>query len=273
MRLPALPVLLFGLCLGSVLATSAARAAPTVLLEEMTSPEVRQAIAAGRKTIIVPVGGTEQNGAHMALGKHNARATAIATRIAIELGNAVVAPTLAYVPEGQVSPPTEHMRYAGTISIPDAAFKGLLQGAARSFAHHGFTDIVFIGEHGGYQSQLRAVAEGLNKEWAASGKARAHFVAEYYQAAQAPFTQLLLQKGVRQDQIGLHAGAADTALMMAVNPAYVKPALMPRDAREAASVGVSGDPKAATAELGQSGVDLIVARTVAAIRQATATRP
>jgi len=42
----------------------------TVLLEELTWTEVRDAIRAGKTTIIIPVGGTEQNGPHMALGKH-----------------------------------------------------------------------------------------------------------------------------------------------------------------------------------------------------------
>ena len=100
-------------------------------LQELSSTEVRDAIRAGQRTIIIPVGGTEQNGPHMALGKHNFRAQALAGRIAAELGNALVAPVVAYVPEGRITPPTEHMRYAGTISIPEEAFKALLDGAAR----------------------------------------------------------------------------------------------------------------------------------------------
>ena len=71
-----------------------------VFLEDMTWTEVRDAIAAGRTTVIVPVGGTEQSGPHMALGKHNVRAHVLAGRIATQLGNALVAPVVAYVPEG-----------------------------------------------------------------------------------------------------------------------------------------------------------------------------
>ena len=124
--------------------------AASVYLQELSSTEVRDALQAGKRTLIVPVGGTEQNGPHMALGKHNVRVQALAGRIATELGNALVAPVVAYVPEGRISPPTEHMRYPGTISIPDSAFRGLLDGTARSMAQHGFTDIVFIGDQGGY---------------------------------------------------------------------------------------------------------------------------
>jgi len=241
------------------------RAAPaSVALQELTSTEVREAIRAGQHTIIIPVGGTEQNGPHMALGKHNFRAQALATRIATELGNALVAPVVAYVPEGNITPPTEHMRYAGTISIPEEAFKAVLEGAARSFAQHGFTDIVLIGDSGNYQAALRTVADGLNRSWK-GGPARAHYIAQYYSAGQQPFIKLLRERGLNDAQIGTHAGAADTALMLAVDASRVQPEKMAPGA-----AGVSGDPKRASAELGTLGTDLIVQQSVAAIRAATA---
>jgi creatinine amidohydrolase/Fe(II)-dependent formamide hydrolase-like protein len=42
-----------------------------VFLEELTWYEVRDAIAGGNTVGIVPTGGTEKNGFHMAMGKHN----------------------------------------------------------------------------------------------------------------------------------------------------------------------------------------------------------
>src|SRR5438445_3407025 len=101
----------------------------SVFLEDLTSPEVREAIAAGKTTIIVPIGGTEQSGPHMALGKHNARVKFLSERIATGLGNALVAPVVAYVPEGSTSPPSSHMRFPGTITIPDQTFEELLESA------------------------------------------------------------------------------------------------------------------------------------------------
>jgi creatinine amidohydrolase/Fe(II)-dependent formamide hydrolase-like protein len=251
------------LCLG--LSGLPLRAAPTsVYLQQLSSPEVRDAVRAGQRTIIIPVGGTEQNGPHMALGKHNLRAHALAGRIAAELGNALVAPVVAYVPEGRISPPTEHMRYAGTISVPEDAFKAMLDGAARSFAQHGFTDIVILGDSGNYQAALKTVADGLNRSWKGS-PARAHYIGAYYEAGQAPFIKALHERGLSEGQIGTHAGAADTSLLMAVDAAAVWPERMQTQAS-----GVSGDPKAASAELGQIGTALIVQRSVSAIRSATA---
>src|SRR6185295_7866709 len=77
--------------LGGLLVHGAASAASvSVLLDELTSPEVRERIAAGATTILLPIGGTEQSGAHMALGKHNARAAALAQKIAQRLGQTLV---------------------------------------------------------------------------------------------------------------------------------------------------------------------------------------
>jgi creatinine amidohydrolase/Fe(II)-dependent formamide hydrolase-like protein len=251
-------------------ATLAAAAPRSVFLDELTSVEVRDAIRErSATTVIIPVGGTEQSGAHMVLGKHNVRVHVLAGRIAAQLGNALVAPVLAYVPEGRVAPPTAHMRFAGTISVPEAAFEALLEGAARSLRQHGFTDVVLIGDHGGYQANLAAVATRLNRAWAGT-PARAHYIAEYYRATQTSYVEALRAKGLTPAQIGSHAGAADTSLSLAIDPALVEPDRMRRDVGDAAAPGVSGDPSAASAALGQLGVDAIVAQSVAAIRKATA---
>jgi creatinine amidohydrolase/Fe(II)-dependent formamide hydrolase-like protein len=242
-----------------------------VFLEDLTSPELRDAQARGKTTIIIPVGGTEQSGPQLALGKHNVRVQWLAARIAESLGNALVAPVVSYVPEGGITPPTGHMRFPGTISIPDAAFQALIDGAARSFRQGGFTDVVLIGDHGGYQSQLKTVAQRLNRDWAGT-KARAHFIDTYYGVTQAAYVQALHAKGLSDAQIGLHAGSADTSLMLATDASRVRPDQYDAAARGAPANGVNGDPRASSAALGQIGVDLIVSASVAAIRQATAAR-
>ena len=252
--------------------TVAAQAAPSsVQLDELTWTEVRDAVKTGTSTVIIPVGGTEQSGPHMALGKHNVRVKVLAERIAQLLGHTLVAPVVAYVPEGHIAPPTQHMRYAGTVSISDEAFKAVIDGAARSFKQHGFTDVVLIGDHGGYQPLLEAVATRLNRDWAASS-ARAHFIGAYYEAAQAPYNLALRDHGLTDAQIGLHAGAADTSLMLATDASLVRRDQMKidRDAAAEKALGVSGHPRLASAALGQLGVELIVSRTTAAIQLAIA---
>jgi creatinine amidohydrolase/Fe(II)-dependent formamide hydrolase-like protein len=234
-------------------------------LEAMTSVELRERIAHGATTVIVPVGGTEQNGAHMVLGKHNVRAHALAGRIADALGNAIVAPTIAYVPEGSIHPPAAHMKYTGTISVTDAVFEGLLEGAARSFKQHGFKDVVFIGDHGGYQSDLVQVKDKLNREWARDPACRVHAPLAYYRITQTAYVAALKAHGVTEAEMGSHAGLADTALSLAVDPALVREDKLGGPYPP----GVTGNPKRATAELGELGTRLIVDTTVAAIRKET----
>jgi creatinine amidohydrolase len=265
----AIPLLFFGLLAACAIAR-AAPPSPSVFLEELTWTEVRAATHAGSTTILVPVGGTEQNGPHMTLGKHNARARALAGRIAQALGNALVAPVVAYVPEGSVNPPTGHMRFPGTITVPEDAFEKTLESAARGFRLHGFKDVVFLGDHGGYRKSLERVAERLDREWAGT-TVRAHAIGAYYDAESAGFAAILRGKGFTDAQIGVHAGLADTALALAIDPALVRTERLGAPNKGAAD-GVVGDPRKATAELGRLGVDLVVERTVEAIRKATARR-
>ena len=247
------------------LAVSAEAAPRRVYLEELSWTEVRDTLQAGTTTIIIPVGGTEQNGPHMALGKHNVRVKALAGQIAQVLGDTLVAPVVAYVPEGTISPPGGHMRFPGTISIPDATFKSLLDAAGRSFRQAGFTHIVLIGDHGDYQGLLKEVAQQLNRAWAGT-PVRAHFIPEYYDATQTSYLEALRGQGLSEAQIGTHAGTADTSLLLAIDPSLVQANRLA--VAQGPASGTSGDPSPSTAALGQLGVELIVSQTVAAIRKA-----
>ena len=248
-----------------------AHASGTVFLEELTWTELRDLIQSGKTTIIVPIGGTEQNGSHMALGKHNLRVRHLSEKIAGALGNALVAPVIAYVPEGALEPPTGHMRFPGTITVPEEAFEKILEYAARSFKAAGFRDIVFLGDHGSYQRVEKAVAERLDKEWAAK-PVRVHAIEEYYRVSGDEFGRLLKSKGYREEEVGTHAGLADTSLTLAVDPRLVRTDRLQPDAKFESGDGVSGDPRRSSAELGQLGVDLIVTRTADAIKRATGHR-
>lgn len=263
----------FALALALGVNTPANAAVSTsVQLDDLTWTELRDRVQAGTTTVLVPIGGTEQSGPHMALGKHNRRAQAIADRIAVRLGNAVVAPTLAYVPEGSISPPAAHMRFTGTISIPEAAFEAVLESTARSFRQHGFRTVVFLGDHGGYQQSLARVAAKLEREWSAKPGCRVVALLDYYRVTQADYVEALKAKGFGSDEIGTHAGLADTSLMLAIEPAMVRSEALAIAAKAGAKEGVHGDPRRATAELGQIGIERVVERSAQLIREAAAAR-
>ncbi|CAN5460396.1 hypothetical protein BH11PSE11_BH11PSE11_03610 [soil metagenome] len=243
----------------------------TVFLEELSWTELQEQIRNGKSTIIVPIGGTEQSGPDIALGKHNVRARLLAEKIAQRLGDALVAPVVAYVPEGGIEPPTAHMRFPGTITIPDEAFDKLLESAARSFKHHGFKDVVFLGDHGGYYTNLNRVAERLNRNWR-STQTRAHVPKEYYRAADTEFAATLKKRGYSDEEIGTHAGLADTSLTLALDPRLVRLEHLRSGVKFERNQGVYGAPQRASAELGQLAVNEIVANTSEAIKKSVLQR-
>jgi creatinine amidohydrolase/Fe(II)-dependent formamide hydrolase-like protein len=259
-----------GLALVFVLLPVGAAQAASDQFDDLTTSELRERIAAGATTVLVPIGGTEQSGPYIALGKHNMRARLLAGQIAQRLGNTLVAQVITYVPEGSIHPPVAHMRFAGTISIPDGAFEAMLEGTVRSLKQHGVREVFLLADHGGYTKNLEHVASRLNREWAKDPGCHVHAVPEYYQAASTGFGALLKKRGFSDAEIGVHAGLADTALTLALDKSMVRTESMKQAAKPTAQEGVNGDPRRATAELGQLGVQLIVDASVAAIRQLTA---
>lgn len=236
---------------------------PSLFLDELTWMEVRDAIADGYTTIILPTGGTEQNGPHMVLGKHNVIVRHAAGEIARRLGNALVAPVLAYVPQGTTDPPSGHMRFPGTITLPEDVFARVVEHAARSFRAHGFRDIVLIADSGGNVGALRTVSEALNTAWQ-DDPARVHFADEFMRGE--VFRRWLLSQGETAAGIGSHAGIMDTSVAMAVDPALIRRERL-ASGHEFSVTGVSGDPTRASEAYGRKGLAIQVDSAVAQIRR------
>lgn len=250
----------------------------SVYLEELTWTEVRDGMKAGKTTVIIPTGGTEQNGPHMVIGKENYAAHYNAGEIAKRLGNAYVAPNLAYVPEGNVDPPSGHLRFPGSITLPNDAFVQVLVWAGRSFKVEGFKNIVLIGNSGGNQDGLKTAAEQLNKEWAGSD-ARAHFIGDYYTAISSnqkplgPFDAWIRAQGEKDGDVGSHAGIKDTSTLMAVEAMHFKKGQLIRwdklaDKGGFEGSGVTGNPTRASVAYGKKGLELQIDRAVTEIRRA-----
>lgn len=242
-----------------------AQAPDTVFIEELTWTEVRDAIEAGKTTVILPTGGTEQNGPHMVLGKHNFIIKYTSEQIARKLGNALVAPVVAYVPEGELDPPSGHMRYPGAITLPNDAYMKLLEYAARSFKVNGFRNIVFIGDSGGNQDGMQQVSQTLNKEWSGTG-VRVQFVPEYYIEASVSYREWLISQGEKKEDIGTHAGITDTSQLMAIDEKLIrKDKLADRGGFDGS--GVLGNPARASAAYGKKGLELKIDKTVQRVRE------
>jgi creatinine amidohydrolase len=153
----------------------------TVWLEEMTWMDVRDAIAAGKTTAIISTGGMEPNGPWLATGKHNYVLKANCEAIARKLGNALCAPIIELVPEGDIERRSGHMASPGTISLRQETFRAVLTDVVHSLKQHGFKTIILIGDSGGNQNGQRAVADSLTGIW--KGDPIVAHVQEYYDYA------------------------------------------------------------------------------------------
>lgn len=241
-------------------------AVESVWLEELTWLEVRDALRAGTTTAIVSTGGIEQNGPYLALGKHNYVLQLACEAIARELGDALCAPIIKLVPEGDIDEPSGHMRYPGTLSLREETFQAVLTDVGKSLAAHGFETVVFIGDSGGNQRGMQAVAERLNAEWT---DARALYVPEFYRYAEV-FEYMERELGiVEPTNDGIHDDFVITSIMMGLDPETVR--LEQRKAAGRATInGLSLEPVDETVEVGRKLLKFRVDGTVAAIRAARA---
>ncbi len=241
----------------------------SVFLEELTWLEVRDALMSGMTTVIVPTGGIEPNGPYLALGKHNYILRATTERIASKLGNALVSPIVPFVPEGDIDPPTGHMRYPGTISVSNQTFMALLEDIASSLRAHGFEHIILIGDSGPNQEGMKQVAERLAARWTA-GRTTIHYIPEYYDNPR--WNAWLADRGIEEVDEGLHDDVRHSSIMMTVDPLTVR---MPqRLAAGRFSInGVELAPAAQTIALGNELVDYQADVTVAAILRAVSNSP
>ena len=228
------------------------RAPDTVFIDELTWEETRDALKAGSRRVIIPTGGTEKNGYHMVLGKHNFIVAHGANLMARRLGQTLVAPVIQYVPEGDPD-----RQVPGAISLPSPAYDQLLDAAARSLKAHGFNEILFIGDSGGNQAALRAVAEALNTEWKDAG-VKVFALTDYYEGGREHYRAWMEAAfGYDDTLVGSHAGISDTSQMLYVYPSGVrKDQIMPWGGPK--DSGVTGDPVKATAEIGRMGIEFKV---------------
>ncbi len=232
----------------------------TIWIEEMTWIEIRDALAEGKRTAIVPTGGIEQNGPYVAMGKHNYVLEGMCERIARMLGDALCAPIIKLVPEGGINPPTGHMRYSGTLSVRQETFEAMLEDVGRSLHQHGFEWIVFIGDSGGNQTGMQNAANLLNEEW---GTEKALFIPEFYDNAGV---QLHMEEtfGIFEESEGWHDNYWLSAMQAAVDPETVRYEERVQSGRASIN-GVSLVPLGRTIAVGEELMGWRTDQTVAAI--------
>jgi creatinine amidohydrolase/Fe(II)-dependent formamide hydrolase-like protein len=239
-------------------------AVDSVFIEDLTWMEVRDALKSGHDTVIVATGGVEQNGPYLVTGKHNVVLRGTSEAIARKLGGTLVAPIVPFVPEGDIAPPTQHMLYPGTISVSQATYQALLTDICASLKAHGFRRIVLIGDSGGNQAGLKAIADRLGGQW--QGTCRVLYIPEYYDFSAV--AKWLEGQGIKQTPEGLHDDFGMTAQLLAVEPQAARM----NERLKAGKFRINGvdlAPAEKTIELGRGIIDLRADITVQAIRKAS----
>jgi creatinine amidohydrolase len=233
----------------------------SILLEEMVWPEVESALENGIRTAIVSVGSIEQHGPHLPLNMDTLDGDVLSRRIAEKLGDALAAPTIRPGCSGH------HMEFPGTITVPPETLMDVIRAYCRSLDEHGFEQIVLIPTHGGNFGPVKTVAPDIAREIDATVIPLAD-LDEHMEL----LNDGLSEAGIDYDQDVIHAGAAETAVVLAVNEDLVRveniesgpegdistARLLSEGFKTITQSGVLGDPAKATAEAGETIIQNVV---------------
>lgn len=246
----------------------------TMLLEEMTWPEVREAVDAGRTTVVVAVGAVEQHGPHLPLLVDAVRGDRLAVEVATRLGDALVAPTI------RVGCSEHHMGFAGTVSLRSNTLEAICIDYAVSLTRHGFERICFVPSHGGNFGPLMEMLPNLRATVAPSCRVDAYtdllgFMELWETAVREVAPELV-------ERVGGHADLAETSEMLCLRPDLVRQdravegSVQPFDEELAERIfreglravtpnGILGDARGATEAIGEACIARAAEGIVAAL--------
>jgi creatinine amidohydrolase/Fe(II)-dependent formamide hydrolase-like protein len=253
----------------SPLASAQGLAAPpppaTVMIERMTTTELRDAIKGGKTTVLIPNASTEATGPAVALGKHIVRAQYLSENIARGLGIALVSPVMPFAPT------TDESRFAGTINLSAETFSRVNEDVAESMVKAGFKHIILMGDHDTNQPLLRALAAKLDEKHRAHG-VRVFFSSDAYAKTNKEIDEYLKANRYPPSR---HGGVSDTSLTWAVDPDYVRPGQIVVGApvppagspMSLGTIGIEGDPRRSSPDLGKMFLEWKVRNGIAEIRK------
>lgn len=232
----------------------------TVVLEELSWPEVQAALDRGVRTIIIVAASTEQHGPHLPTMTDAAIGHAVGERLARRLGNALLAPVI------RPACSDHHLAFPGSLSIPEAVFIETVIAYVRSLAPHGFETFVLFSSHGGNFVPLEKAVGRLRSEFDAKGIriiAYAGMVA--LQDLMRVMGSVAAEMDAPQDVDVIHADVTETSIMMARHPTLVAgdrleagylgridpQEIFTRGMRAITPNGIFGDPRRATPQMGE----------------------
>ena len=163
--------------------------------------------------LLQPIGAIEQHGFHLPLVVDAAIATGILGQALAKLPEDIPAyalPTLSY------GKSNEHWHFPGTVTLSATTLLDTLMEVGSSLYRSGFRKLVFVNGHGGQPQIIEIAARDLRQQFK-DFQVFPHFVwnvlaPEQYQRWLSPL----------ELELGIHAGDAETSLMLALLPDWVK---------------------------------------------------
>jgi creatinine amidohydrolase len=226
------------------------------LLEEMSWPQIEAAQRESR-TVILPVGATEEHGPHLPTITDTVQAMEVARTVA-EVCGVFLAPPIHY----GVCRSTR--AFPGTITVGHDALRGYVRDILISFADSGFFRVMILTGHAG--GQHMAALEEAGQMAVEERDFRVSLVSLF---------DLIDFSAVETPHDG-HAGEVETSLMMVIRPDLVKgrpegnfprrPRFMiMKDVRHLMGSGIMGNPEPASPEKGKQYFQMAVEGVKAAL--------
>jgi creatinine amidohydrolase len=229
----------------------------TVLIEEMTWPEVKAAMEGGKRRVIVMLAAMEQHGPHLPIGTDTYLGYATGERLARRLGDALVAPVVS------LGYSAGHLPMAGTVSIEESTLGAVIVDVCRSLAHHGFREIILLCSHGGNYRAIRNVLAQLREE---HRDIRISTITDFDEWLENT-KKFAAREGLDMARLGVHAAQGETSLMLAHRAELVQMdkacegfigdasirwrSKVPPPMDTMSPTGILGDARGSTAELGE----------------------
>lgn len=244
----------------------------SLLLEELTSPEIQEALEDGFITCLIVSGSIEQHGPHLPLLTDTALGQELALRAAQRLGKTLVAPVI------RPGCSEHHMEFPGTITIPENVLIALIEAYCHSLVQHGFKRLVLLSSHGGNFPAVGRAAARLQEQL--SDQAKVVAVADLWEFMEAQ-NRPLIPFNIAPERAGLHAGLAETSEMMVVRPdlvlkdkltsgflGYPRDELFERGLKHYIENGILGDARGSKAEYGEAVLNGLADYLASEIRKA-----
>lgn len=251
----------------------------TVLLEEMSWPEVQAAIEAGTRTMIIVTASMEQHGPHLPIMTDTAIGYGLGERLARRLGKTLLAPVI------RPGCSDHHLAFPGSLSIPREVFIETVMGCVRSLAPHGFNRFVLLSTHGGNFDALEEAGRRLREAFASKG-VRIIDVAgrEALTDTMRVMVETAAKMGAPQDVDAIHAEVTETSVMMLRHPTLVaadrleqglmgridRDDMFRRGLRAITPNGILGDARGASPQIGDAVLDRLADHLAAVVGRRSA---